>query len=257
MEQIQSLIPPLLTQNAVPSFDELLAMQTDNYNTAPGSMTGYHCDACHNKGWIAKVKNSELCMTECGCMKIRFTLQRIRESGLEKQFRDCKFSNFETAEPWQQEMKSAAMRYLESNAVGFFIGGQSGCGKTHICTAIVGSMIKRGMSARYFDWREESPILKSLVNDAEYLVLMREYKLADCLYIDDLFKGGATDADKKLAFELVNYRYRNKLKTVISTELTEKELIQTDEALAGRILQMAKGHRMVIVRNAKRNYRLR
>lgn len=255
MEQIQNLIPPI--PDAAPSYDDLLSMQTDAYNAASGSLTGFQCDLCRNKGMVAGIRDGEMYMSECRCMKTRRTLRCIRESGLEEQLRECKFSSFETTEPWQQKMKSAAMAFVQNDALGFFISGQSGSGKTHICTAIVGGMIKRGLSARYFVWREDSTILKALINDPEYTDLMQTYKKTDCLYIDDLFKGGATDADKKLAFELIDYRYRNRLKTIISTELTESALIKEDEALTGRILQMSRGFRMEIPKDPSKNYRLR
>ena len=258
MEQMQSLIPLLPPLDVALSSEEMLDMQAKVWNARKGGLTGYQCDICHNKGYIVRHENGEMISSECNCMKIRSTIRGIRESGLEEQLRKCKFQNFETTEPWQQAMKSAAMDFLTESAIGFFIGGQSGSGKTHICTAIVGGMIKKGMSARYFVWREDSPILKSIVNDVEYALRMREFKQTDCLYIDDLFKQVTiTDADIKLAFELIDYRYRNKMVTIISTELTEDALLGVDEALGGRILQMSRGHRMVIAKDPKRNYRLR
>lgn len=117
--------------------------------------------------------------------------------------------------------------------------------------------IRQGMSARYLAWREDSVRLKSMVNDSEYAMLMSDYKKTDCLCIDDLFKGSVTDADVKLAFELIDYRARNHLCTIISSELTDKELIAVDEALAGRIRKMSKGYWMVIPKDRRKNYRLR
>lgn len=232
-------------------------MQLEAANNAEGNLTGYQCSECRNKGYVFRYKENEMVASECRCMKIRSTLQLIQGSGLSEQLRHCKLDTFETTEPWQQTMKSAAMEYIRSGATGFFLGGQTGCGKTHICTAIVGSMIKKGLSARYFVWREDATSLKAIINDPEYTIRMQEYKKTDCLYIDDLFKGGATPADIKLAFELIDYRDRNKLRTIISTELTEDALIREDEALAGRIFRMAAGFRMVIPKDPKKNYRLR
>lgn len=257
MEQIQNLIPPLLIPDAVPSLSDQLQMEAMLYNTRQGSLAGYDCKECKNKGYRANVRGEEMVMMECSCMRIRKTLRHIQESGLEGLLRECKFSTYETPELWQQKLKDAALSYVKSDIPGLFFGGQTGCGKTHLCTAIVGSLIGKGMSARYFVWREDSVILKGYVNDPEYTKLMQEYKQADVLYIDDLFKGGVSDADKKLAFELIDYRCRNKMKTLISTELDEEELIRTDEALAGRVFRMSKGFRLVIPKDRAKNYRLR
>jgi len=119
-------------------------------------------------------------------------------------------------------------------------------------------MIKKGKSARYFVWREDSTALKALVNDKEYQPAVDSFKKTDVLYIDDLFKqSNVSDADVKLAFELIDYRARNNLTTVISSELNIDDLIEIDEALGGRIVLLTKGNRHVISKDRKKNYRLR
>ena len=78
------------------------------------------------------------------------------------------------------------------------------------------------------------------------------------LYIDDLFKQSIiSDADVKLAFEIIDYRARNNLTTVISSELNVNELIEIDEALGGRIIQLTRGNRYIIAKDRNKNYRLR
>lgn len=258
MEQILKAIPDIPKQAAVPSYDEILKMQVNAYNSSKGNLTGYDCEKCLNKGYISKISDGREVMTECECMKIRDTLNRIRQSGLEKQLKFCTFKNFQTESEWQKALKNSAVEFTKSDAVGFFVGGQSGCGKTHICTAMIGNFIKQGASARYFVWRENSTILKAKVNDSDYADCINEFKKADILYIDDLFKQkNITDADIKLAFELIDYRSRQRLKTIISTELDENALIGCDEALAGRILQMSRGFRIIIPQDRNKNYRLR
>lgn len=258
MEQVRDLIPEIPKLDAAPSYDDVMKMRVESYNSTQGKLEGYDCSECLNKGYIAKIVNSSEVMAECRCMKIRSTLNRIKQSGLEKQLKSHTFKNFQTDSEWQRQMKAAAADFIKSDAIGFFVGGQSGCGKTHICTAIVGYMIKQGLSARYFVWREESTILKAMVNDREYTKRINEFKTADVLYIDDLFKQkDIKDADIKLAFELIDYRLRQQLKTIISTELDEDTLIECDEALASRIMQISRGFRMVIPRDRNKNYRLR
>lgn len=258
MEELKALIPEIPTGDSVPSYNEIAQMRIASYNASRGELTGYDCPDCLNKGYIAKMSDGTEVMAECRCMKIRDTLRRIRQSGLERQLKTCTFKSFETEYEWQRRIKNAAAKFADSDSTGFFIGGQSGCGKTHICTAIIGKMIKQGYSARYFVWREDSTILKAMVNDREYLERITEFKKADVLYIDDLFKQeNVTDADKKLAFELIDYRTRQQLRTIISTELDEDALIRYDEALAGRIFQLTKKYRLFIPRDSSKNYRLR
>ena len=91
-------------------------------------------------------------------------------------------------------------------------------------------------------WVSDSRELKSLVNRAdEYNVLIAPFRDAEVLYIDDFFKAKDTapisDADVRLAFDLISYRDNRILPTIISTEKRLKELRSIDESVGGRIYQ--------------------
>lgn len=63
------------------------------------------------------------------------------------------------------------------------------------------------------------------------------------LYIDDFLKGTISDADINIAGLIIDGRYRNPNgKTVISTELPINIIVEKDEALGGRIIEMSKGY---------------
>lgn len=255
MEQIQTIIPKINTER---SYEDLLQMKADAYNSRPGRLTGYDCSICKNKGYIAKVVDGAEVRAECKCYKIRDTLYHIHRSGLEELLRKCTFRSYECTEQWQQELKTTALQFLENGKGSMFVGGQSGSGKTHICTAVVGGFIKKGMSARYFVWREDSTALKSIVNDKEYTAAIDAYKKTDILYIDDLFKqNDIKDADIRLAFELIDYRARNDLITIISSERTLGELVSADEGLGSRIVEITSDAQINITKDKARNYRLK
>ena len=171
-------MPPIPQADAALSSADRLRMEADFYNTLQGSLAGYDCSMCKNKGYTAEIRGGEMITRRCSCMKTRETLRRIRESGLEELLRECKFSTYETSETWQRTLKETVQNFVKSDAVGLFLGGQTGCGKTHLCTAAVGYFIKQGMSARYFVWREDSVILKGYINDTEYAALIEQIKAA-------------------------------------------------------------------------------
>lgn len=240
------------------TYDELLELKAAAYNSKSGTLKGYDCEICKNKGYIEKIVDGNEVLAECKCLKVRDTLRRIRESGLDELLKHCTFKNFVCESEYQYSAKELAKKYAERSWGSFFIGGQSGSGKTHLCTAIVGAMLKKGKSARYFVWREDSTILKGLVNDKSYKERIEDFKKTDVLYIDDLFKQqNVGDADIKLAFEIIDYRYRNALMTIISSELTIDGIMRIDEALAGRIMQMTRGYQINIEKDRSKNYRLR
>lgn len=254
------MFPKMIAPSEV-SCTEYMQERADYWNSLPGNLEGYDCLECRNKGFIAFIEDGCERKRPCKCMKVRDTLRRIHESGLSELLRTCTFQSFETTEPFQEHMKRSALEFVKRKSGCFAVCGQSGCGKTHICTAIVGGMIKQGLSARYLVWREESGRLKAHAADPDYPALIAPYKQTDVLYIDDLFKtkeiSDISSADVKLAFELLDYRDRNHLITVISTEWTMLEISQIDEAIAGRIMQMSKGFRFIISKDQKKNYRLR
>lgn len=153
------------------------------------------------------------------------------------------FQNYETQTQETEEIKEKAVRYC-SDSGWLYISGRSGSGKTHICTAICKKLIQSGTDVYYMQWRDESVNLKSAVNDTEYYNgRMRKLKTVPVLYIDDFLKGSDTDADIRLAFEIMNSRYNDRsLKTIISSELDITAVLNRDEALGGRIYERAKGY---------------
>lgn len=245
----------------------------DFANNNPGNLNehdGYNCEECKNKGIIYFVKKDDLTgweqMTarECKCMATRRTLRRAKKSGLNNILSDCTFAKYETPEEWQKSIKSIAQMFCKDDAAKwFYIGGQSGAGKSHICTAIAGYYIKQGVDCRYMLWRDDAVKLKALVSDYEgYKSQIDEFKNIPLLYIDDFLKTQngqvPTQADINLAFELLNYRLMDKEKiTVISSEYTIAQALEFDEATIGRIYQQAGQYKLSIDKDIKKNYRLR
>lgn len=144
--------------------------------------------------------------------------------------------------------------------------GQPGSGKTHLCTAVARQRLLAGDEVRYMAWRDKVAEPKALSLDNERRgEIISNYKTAQILYIDDLYKVGKamdgtsnpTGADVSLAFEIINHRYINHLPTIVSTEKTPQELVEIDEATGSRIIEMAGRNVFSISRNISRNYRLR
>jgi DNA replication protein DnaC len=207
---------------------------------------GVDCDICGNTGFITAWKDGVSSAAVCPCMTEFYNKQRISVSGLARAFEVCTLENFKAAAPWQKAMKDKALEFLNADGVWFFIGGAVGCGKTHICTAICGELIKR-RSVHYMPWRDATvPLKASVTDEEEYQRLIRRPKSADVLYIDDFFKGGHSEADVRLAFEIINHRYVNGLTTIISSEHSIGGILEIDEAVGSRINQMAEGFQLSV-----------
>lgn len=215
----------------------------------------YDCAECKNTGYVETDNNT---IAKCRCYKIRQSLDFIQKSGLEEALKHNTFANFKEETEEQRRIKSLAKKYVENGGENWLLlCGQSGSGKTHLCTAVVGELLKGGKAVLYLPYRDELPRIKSYILDNEsYRHLMNRWQQYEVLYIDDLFKGTTTERDKSIIFELIDYRYRNCLKTIISTEYTVEELVTLEEATAGRILERSGEWKYEISKSYGKNYRL-
>lgn len=225
-----------------------------HYNQQIGTTTD--CKLCNGKGNIMHGDNNDHYLTLCDCEIKRMFEYKLKQSGYLKPSRNCTFENFRTDEPFQEKAKNRVLtNTLSENWL--LLGGQVGSGKTHLAISLLLENLKHGKSVDVMDWRTQSTELKftMIENFSDYSLKMRNLKTVDCLLIDDFFKGKPTEADLKLAYEIIDYRYRNQLKTVFTTEKNAQELLQIDEAIGSRILHNCD---IVIMKNEHgRNYRLK
>ena len=246
------------------SFDNAAYLQfrCDSFNANQGALTGYDCPLCKNRGCIAEVRHNAVTMVRCSCMDARNSIQRAEASGLKDLLQIYTLDRFQTVEPWQAAAKRTAEKYLQEQKGWFVMSGAVGSGKSHLCVAICGELLKQGRSVQYLMWRDQIRALKSYDGDMdERSDQLRKYKTADVLYIDDFLKCGKnevpTKADTDVALEILMARYNQTDKlTVISTERSISELLELDEALGSRIYERSKGF---CLRNTgtDKNWRLR
>lgn len=186
--------------------------------------------------------------------KLEQVERSLDESGLRGAIKEKTFDTFVADEPWQKKAKDICERFAAYPEGWLLLSGPTGCGKTHLCTAVVGTLIKKRIPVRYMLYRDEMSRLKYADKD-DRNNMMRTFKTAKALYIDDLFKRGASEAELRIMIELLDFRYRDNLMTIVSTEMSSDELINLDEAIAGRIIE--KSTKVLINAEAGRNYRLR
>lgn len=250
--------------------------KADGYNKEPGKLhekDGYNCPTCKNKGDVMVVEVLDNWprprIIPCKCMPVRASIARMEQSGLGKVIREKTFEKYQThGEAWRETIKAGAMEYAANPSGWLVLCGQPGCGKTHLGTAACRELLLRGQAVTYMVWPGQAAIIKGCSkNEPERREkLVRTLKAAPVLYIDDLFKpartSGAkqppTEADVKLAFEILNHRYNDpRLLTIISSEWFSGELLEIDPATGSRIIEMAGLNLYDIAEDESRNYRLR
>lgn len=194
-------------------------------------------------------------------MAVRRARGRVMRSGLGDMLERYTLERWQGAEPWQEKARRLVEEYARSPSGWFLAAGSPGTGKTHLCTALCGLLLNRGVDVRYVLWRDMSVRAKALVGDeGAYQRLIAPLKQVSCLCIDDLFKTGRgrepTAGDVNLAFELLNSRYNHSGKlTILSTERTVEELLDIDEALGSRVYERSR--RFYLNLSGRANWRLR
>lgn len=223
---------------------------------------GVDCPVCGNHEYTWAVRDGKRFCRECECKKQRDSMARIRKSGLSEQMQRCTFATYQTPHEWQQVAKDTVLRFVgDKNRRWLLLSGQSGCGKSHLCTAAAGKFLRSGADVRYMRWVEESTLLKAVVNDeSEYIKRMSPLKTCRVLYIDDFFKTQQgqqpSPADVRLAFDLLDHRGCSRgLVTIISTERSVMDLIGIDTAVGSRIYDMTEGYRLEF-NGAEKNWRI-
>lgn len=246
--------------------DAILDRLKQRIEIMPNDDSKYQCKKCKDTEFVFyKDANGYEYAKECECRTLKIANRLLEKSGISEEFQSKTFSNFEDRGIEQvKEAKQKAIEYYQNfsknenernNSIVFM--GQVGSGKTHLGMALANNLIKtKNVAVLYMEYRQTATKLKQLItDDYNYNMELNKFKKARVLFIDDMLKGKVTDADINLLYEIVNYRYLNKLPLIVSTEKTREELIEFDEAIASRIIEMSKKN-IIELKGKELNYRL-
>lgn len=240
--------------------EDRLAWKVQDENHRTGNLIGYNCEKCKNRGHHAVAKDGFMVLVQCECMSIRETIGRIKRSGFGDALETKTFDTYEVNHEWQAKAVEMCKKYCTDKSLSWlFFGGQNGSGKTHLCTAICGTLIDGGHDVMYASWTELFKKLDALkYKHDEYADMIGKVCNAEVLYLDDFLKS-KTEAERiqmlSTAFDIINKRVEMERKTIISSEMFIDEISALDEAIAGRIRRAAWNYRIQIQRDDSRNYR--
>lgn len=235
----------------------------DRYNNTKKTSDVYNCELCGNKGMIAfKNKYNQMAFRHCKCYDIRKNREKMKELGL-LDFISSTYAieNLQPKEEWEKKVIKIAYDYIDDkNNCSFFYGGAVGGGKTTICANMMAKKIQQNpeFMADYIVWDTSYKDLEFAEWGAERL---EELKKVDILFIDDLFRSARVkpinEVEREKAKAIIDYRYRHKLITIISSELYLSEIEEFDEAIGSRIYEMcSKGKFIANTKREKtRNHR--
>lgn len=251
--------------------EELEQMRCDDLNNLEGNLNvedGIDCPICKNKGYFAKVIFEEMyqyhkvVMCTCGCMAQRKLTRRALNSGLGEYLKK-RSVDYIAEEDWQKANKALMIEYCknESDSNKWFIAcGQSGGGKTLLCSIIANHLLYNlNKQVLYITWTDFiSKLKRDIMGNSSDAVsgYLDDIKKCEVLFIDELLKK-YTEADLRYIIEIINYRYTNDLKTIITSERAIDDLLDIDEATFGRVIEKSGKYLIEIEKDRKKNYRLK
>jgi DNA replication protein DnaC len=113
--------------------------------------------------------------------------------------------------------------------------GGYGCGKTHLAAAIANFAVSMGVPTLFITVPDMLDSLRFAFNDPDSTFAQRfeEIRSAPLLVLDDFGTQNATEWAKEKLFQIVNYRYTNRLPLVVTTNLNLDDI---EERIHSRLL---------------------
>ena len=247
------------------SNEEFWQFTVDCYNESEGELDkedGIQCIICKNKGYSQYIEGNYTHYRKCKCMERRENYTSAKKSGLGKYLKKT-LDDYEAEEEWRKKCKRTVEAFLERHShddAWFMACGQNGSGKTLLGSIIANTLLtKKERAVTYIVWTDFiGEVKRDMMGDKtnEVSDRMKEIKNTEILFLDEVFKDyNATD--RKYLAEILNYRYTNDKKTIITSEKLLNELIDIDEATFGRAVEKCEGFMINIPRDRKKDWRLR
>ncbi|MBR2207715.1 MAG: ATP-binding protein, partial [Synergistaceae bacterium] len=170
---------------------------------------------------------------------------RVRHSGLAVRQVNQTFDAFDCQNADGEVIVAKAQAILAAkNKSNLILAGKPGTGKSHLASAIALEAMKNGHQAIFKSLPELlDEICFAYQNNNDPYGLMVKYKNVPCLVLDDWGKEKTTDARMDYLFQIIDYRYRNGLQTVLTTNAFNADGLKNRwnadkiEPLVSRILE--------------------
>ena len=203
----------------------------------------YECHKCNDSGFVGtKI---------CECMRRDLVLAAFESSGIGALLRTQSFDSFKpeyypAGEERELMMRNLALlrEYAENFSVqsdSLIFCGATGLGKTHLSTALARRVIERGFDVYYttalqmFADFEHARFGTDM--GMESVVSLDRYTSCELLILDDLGTEVSNQFTNSCLYMVLNERINKGLPTVISTNLTGKEIkARYTDRIASRIL---------------------
>ena len=225
------------------TINNVLSQVRSNIECAPSSASEAktlgdpNCPQCAGAGYVRfdvpvgheKFGKAESCICRAKDVALSARNRLFALSNLER-LGNLSFENFNASgnekakfmTPQERESLHQAFEVCEKFDDGWLLlEGGYGCGKTHLAAAIANKAVSKGVPTLFITVPDLLDSLRFAFNDPETTFEQRfdEIRSAHLLILDDFGTQNATPWSQEKIFQLLNYRYINKLATVFTTNL--------------------------------------
>ena len=108
---------------------------------------GYDCPLCKNRGYVPKLITEgfpRIVDMKCECMNIRKSLRSLQNCGLGAEtLKNSTFKNYKQEYGWQKDLVVKVAEFIKDydKNYWFYLGGETGSGKTMLMTALFKKLI--------------------------------------------------------------------------------------------------------------------
>jgi DNA replication protein DnaC len=209
-----------------------------------------NCPICHGLGYLRRdlpinhpdFGKLQICTCRRGQVSQQIHQRLFAISNLEN-LRHLTFDSFQPRGyiglgPWQADSLERAFnqaRQFAQSADGWLLlHGGYGCGKTHLAAAIANFTVSLGVPTLFITVPDLLDALRFAYDDPESTFEERfeEIRTAPLLIMDDFGTQNATSWAQEKLFQIINYRYINKLPLVVTTN---QFLEQIDSRIRSRL----------------------
>ncbi|MGF7185978.1 DNA replication protein DnaC [Desulfitispora alkaliphila] len=237
----------------------------------------YSCQQCKDRGLI--IKNKEYAVP-CNCVKQKSIAKHFQFANMSKELLRCTFNNFSldfySETDYDHHSGNNSYKKLALNALqasrrfcadylqghkgsGLMFTGQVGSGKTFLAAAIANELLKSKVNVLFAVVPDLLDEIKSTFNNnyksdntKDELNLLKKLRDVDVLILDDLGVHNYTQWSNNKIYSIVNYRVNNSLPTIITTNLSLREMEELlGERTTSRIIQMCHVYRLMVSKDIR------
>ena len=223
------------------------------------------CATCNNQRYIISQTGIIQCPA-CGVAAGWAAKSLDSYSSATGRAREQTFENFKIEIDGQidtglQLCRDAATAFADTLDGWIVFHGSYGNGKSHLCAAAANRLHERRKACIFISMPDLTKSLKDLMDDdfarsvnQTYGQRLSKYQAAPVLILDDIHAEKISDWSEGVLFEIVDYRYRNRLPTIFATNLDPLDKGEFDPRIISR---WSDAELSIIIANNAPDYRQR